>query len=138
MPGEEKLVGAVLTIAAIDHAGKEVPAGKPIRLTPEKLAHFEARGKVADVVGDVVWTPSRSAMSFAGNAASDPAERNPSSPLDHDGDGAPGGSLPAEDRGLDDLRVRAETLGVKVDRRWGEDRLRAEIAEREQADPLGR
>lgn len=29
---------------------------------------------------------------------------------------------------LDGLRAQAETLGVKVDRRWGPDRLRAEIA----------
>lgn len=32
---------------------------------------------------------------------------------------------------LDDLRTQAETLGIKVDRRWGEQRLRDEIAAKE-------
>lgn len=48
-------------------------------------------------------------------------------PLDHDRDGAPGGSLPADERGLDELRSEAKALGIKVDRRWGEARIRAEI-----------
>jgi hypothetical protein len=48
-------------------------------------------------------------------------------PLDHDGDGKAGGSKPAEQRGLDDLMKQADELGAKVDKRWGEDRLRAEI-----------
>ena len=50
------------------------------------------------------------------------------SSLDHDGDGNPDGSLPASERGLDDLRAEAEALGIKADRRWGEARLRDEIA----------
>lgn len=51
------------------------------------------------------------------------------SQLDHDGDGEPGGSLPAEDRGEDlaKLRARAEELDVKVDMRWGANRLNSEI-----------
>lgn len=48
-------------------------------------------------------------------------------PLDHDGDGEKGGSVPAEDRGLDGLRADAEGLGVVVDKRWGAKRLQAEI-----------
>lgn len=48
--------------------------------------------------------------------------------LDHDGDGAAGGSLPSTERGLDELRAEAEALGVKADRRWGEARIRDEIA----------
>jgi hypothetical protein len=48
-------------------------------------------------------------------------------PLDRDSDGAPGGSLPAAERGLDALKTEAEALGVRVDRRWGEKRLLAEI-----------
>jgi hypothetical protein len=47
--------------------------------------------------------------------------------FDYDGDGSPGGSLPASQRGLDELKAEAHALGVKVDRRWGERRLRAEI-----------
>lgn len=47
--------------------------------------------------------------------------------LDHDKDGEPGGSLPADERGLDDLRDQAESVGIKVDKRWGEPRLKAEI-----------
>jgi hypothetical protein len=52
----------------------------------------------------------------------------PISPFDHDGDGHEGGSLPAAQRVLDDLRAEAEAAGVKVNRRWGERRLREEIA----------
>jgi len=48
-------------------------------------------------------------------------------PLDHDNDGHPGGSLPAAKRGLDELKSEAEALGIAIDRRWGERRLRAEI-----------
>lgn len=41
---------------------------------------------------------------------------------------------PAIDDDLDALRVRAEELGVKVDGRWGEQRLRDEIAAAERGD----
>jgi hypothetical protein len=55
-------------------------------------------------------------------------------PLDLDGDGAPGGSLPEEERGLEALQAEAEALGIAVDRRWGEKRLRAEIAKVAEAE----
>jgi hypothetical protein len=48
--------------------------------------------------------------------------------FDRNGDGVPGGSLPASERGLDELKSEAESLGITIDRRWGEKRLRAEIA----------
>lgn len=48
-------------------------------------------------------------------------------PLDHDGDGEKGGSLPAEKRDVAGLQAEAEALGVAVDKRWGEKRLLAEI-----------
>lgn len=50
-------------------------------------------------------------------------------PLDHDGDGGSGGSLPAAERGedIDKLRADAEALNITVDRRWGWKRLQAEI-----------
>jgi hypothetical protein len=35
---------------------------------------------------------------------------------------------PQDDSELEQLRAEAEALGVKVDKRWGADRLRAEIA----------
>jgi sRNA-binding protein len=35
---------------------------------------------------------------------------------------------PQDDSDLEQLRAEAEALGVKVDKRWGADRLRAEIA----------
>lgn len=56
------------------------------------------------------------------------------SPLDHDRDGAPGGSLPAGDRGLDALREEARAAGVTVDNRWGEKRLREEIEKAKAAE----
>lgn len=51
------------------------------------------------------------------------------SQLDHDGDGEPGGSLPAEERGEDIEKLRADLndLGVKPDMRWGPKRLQSEI-----------
>jgi hypothetical protein len=57
-----------------------------------------------------------------------PAPEAPPHPLDHDRKDGPGGSFPAPLRGLDELRAEAEALGVKVDRRWGDKRLLAEIA----------
>lgn len=53
------------------------------------------------------------------------------SSFDHDGDGVVGGSLPAEERGLDDLVAEYRRLyGRKPDRRWGESTLRKKIAAR--------
>ncbi len=37
---------------------------------------------------------------------------------------------------IDELRARAEALGVKVDRRWGVDRLKAAIADAQPVDEL--
>lgn len=49
-------------------------------------------------------------------------------PLDHDGDGRKGGSLPASDREMDDLRAQYEELfGDAPDGRWGEKRVRDAI-----------
>lgn len=46
-------------------------------------------------------------------------------PLDGDRDGNLGGSLPARERGVDpSLIAEAKRLGVKVDRRFGENRIR--------------
>lgn len=48
--------------------------------------------------------------------------------LDRDNDGHPGGSLPAAERRLDDLRAQYEELfGNAPDGRWGEKRLNDEI-----------
>lgn len=48
--------------------------------------------------------------------------------LDHDRNGEAGGSKPADERGIDDLRARYEDLtGDKPDGRWGEKRLQEEI-----------
>lgn len=40
----------------------------------------------------------------------------------------PSDSPPGSDAELDELRKEAEALGVKVDKRWGAERLRQEIA----------
>jgi hypothetical protein len=54
-------------------------------------------------------------------------------PLDRDGDGFPGGSLPASERGLDDLWEQYEALtGQPADRRWGEATLLRKIEEASQ------
>lgn len=49
--------------------------------------------------------------------------------LDRDGDGNPGGSLPADQQGdeIKALRAEAEAKGVSYDGRWGAARLRKEI-----------
>ncbi|MEX2126970.1 MAG: hypothetical protein WD871_01835 [Xanthobacteraceae bacterium] len=61
-------------------------------------------------------------------AARQPAEPARSGAFDHDGDGKPGGKLPFDNRGLDDLKAEAVRLGITVDKRWGDERLRQEIA----------
>lgn len=51
-------------------------------------------------------------------------------PLDRDGDGQPGGSLPADQRGDDVEALRAEyeaLIGSAPDKRWGAPRLKKEI-----------
>jgi hypothetical protein len=50
------------------------------------------------------------------------AERDP---LDHDGDGRKGGSLPASQRGKDDLYTALDAAGIQYDKRWGRTRLEA-------------
>lgn len=49
-------------------------------------------------------------------------------PFDHDKNKLPGGSLPASERGLDDLRAKYEIVtGRKPDRRWGAKTLEMKI-----------
>lgn len=63
----------------------------------------------------------------AGHGDTEDAQRDP---LDHDGDGAPGGSLPAAERGLDELKAAYEAkFGRAPDKRWGEKRLLKELGE---------
>lgn len=59
-------------------------------------------------------------------------------PLDHDGDGKKGGSLPADQReGLSDLRAEYKGLtGADADGRWSEARLKAEIEKAKDPSPV--
>lgn len=62
--------------------------------------------------------------------AAPPARAEPSvpHPLDHDANGRAGGSLPASERGLDELRAQyAELFGTEPDKRLGEKRLQDAI-----------
>jgi hypothetical protein len=68
----------------------------------------EMRAYYRDLLGD----------SPEGRAVDEPVEAEPET------EDAP----PADDVDLDALRAQAEALGVKVDGRWGVDRLREEIA----------
>lgn len=86
---------------------------EPHPVAPERKAELRAQGyRIIDAV-------------FAPQGYEQP---KPAGSFDHDADGKPGGSLPADERGLDDLRDEAEALGIKADKRWGEARLRDEIA----------
>jgi hypothetical protein len=48
-------------------------------------------------------------------------------PLDHDQNGSPGGSLPAAQRGKEELYAQLDELGLEYDKRWGARRLQALI-----------
>ena len=49
-------------------------------------------------------------------------------PLDHDKDGEKGGSLPAAERGKDEIWAELEARGIEYDRRWGMKRLQSLLA----------
>jgi len=114
---------------------------KPLRYATRMLKPgdvFVARPNDARILthikkARVVREPSKIAPPPTGILAqiqqSAPTPTFATSPLDHDGDGAAGGSLPAAERGedIDKLRADAEALNIAVDRRWGAKRLQAEI-----------
>lgn len=50
-------------------------------------------------------------------------------PLDHDADGRKGGSLPASQRGKDELYAALDAAGIEYDKRWGRARLEALLPE---------
>lgn len=109
---------------------------KPLRYATRMLKPgdmFVARPNDARILTHIkkaraVREPSKIAPPPAGVAAQI-QQSTAVNPLDHDGDGAPGGSLPAAERSedLDKLRADAEALNIAVDRRWGAKRLQAEI-----------
>ncbi|MFN4296791.1 MAG: hypothetical protein ACK4FB_08105 [Brevundimonas sp.] len=86
----------------------------------------------AEIVQEVVADPEPAAPEpepatvEGANEANDASLAN----LDRDGDGDPGGSLPADQQGdeIEALRAEAEAKGIAVDKRWGAPRLRKEIA----------
>lgn len=88
-----------------------------------------------DAEGQPVSQPQRSVESIAANRMIREYPRREGRrqfhPLDHDKDGALGGSLPAVERNVcDELRAEYEQKsgGQTPDKRWGEKRLREEIA----------
>lgn len=60
----------------------------------------------------------------------DAAEDEPSDPLDHDGDGGKGGSLPADDDDLAELKAQAKELGIVVHWRWSREKIEAAVNEK--------
>ncbi|MGB3044551.1 MAG: hypothetical protein WBB98_15330 [Xanthobacteraceae bacterium] len=114
---------------------------KPLRYATRMLKPgdmFVARPNDARILTHIkkaraVREPSKIAPPPASVAAqiqqSAPVPPSAANPLDHDGDGAAGGSLPAAERGedIDKLRADAEALNIAVDRRWGAKRLQVEI-----------
>jgi hypothetical protein len=69
-----------------------------------------------------------------GSGLSRSVSERPRRPLDRDGDGRDGGSLPSELRGLSELKAQLKAAGVKVDRRWGERRMLQELSRIERID----
>lgn len=105
------------------YATRMLKPGQPFEATPN-----DARLLIAVKRATVVREPSKIAPPPAGVLAQI-QQSAAINPLDHDGDGSPGGSLPAAERGedIDKLRADAEALGIAIDRRWGARRLQAEI-----------
>lgn len=82
-----------------------------------------------EVVLDVQSAPEPEVVAETTEEASAAPENASLANLDRDGDGDPGGSLPADQQGdeIQALRAEAEGKGVSVDKRWGAARLRKEI-----------
>jgi len=113
---------------------------EPHPVTPARKAELRAQGfRILDAVfAPKGWQPralqteakappaSTSGAFIVGKQGAE-VFLSPDAKFDHNGDGRPGGSKPAAERGLDDLKAEAIALGITIDRRWGERRLRAEI-----------
>jgi len=118
----------LVAIREFSYATRMLKPGQSFEATPN-----DARLLIAVKRAREVREPSKIAPPPAAVVAhilqSAPMQPLPANPLDHDGDGASGGSLPASERGedIDKLRADAEALNIAIDRRWGAKRLQAEI-----------
>lgn len=115
----------VITEGWID--GRYRKAGEVLFMTDREAKYL--------VMGGQVSLGVRSSAPFATMVAP-PDQRNP---FDHNDSGTPGGSLPAAERDVcDELRAEYFTVtGNQAYRRWGEPRLRAEIAKARAAEDDG-
>jgi hypothetical protein len=107
-------------------------AYEPHPVSPERKAELRAQGfKIIDARFKPLELVEAIGADVDALQAKDEAKAPPASTVDakfdHNGDGKPGGSKPAAERGLDELKAEAIALGITIDRRWGERRLRAEI-----------
>ena len=101
------------------------PLGTPDKVIvvgrwPNIVAAYEGKGACVTVVRK--GAPLRAPVHLPPPSAAHP--------FDHDGDGSPGGSLPASERGdeIEAVRVEYEKLtGRAPDKRWGVPRLQKEL-----------
>lgn len=125
-----KSVDEATRVANCGHLDRELVKLPPP--PPEVIAEVEPENaaKVEEQAEEGAQADAAEATQTEPGAAAQAAGLDASlANLDRDGDGAPGGSMKAKDRGDDlaALRDAARAKGVTVDMRWGAARLKKEI-----------